>query len=310
MSPQIRLKNVTKQFGASRALAGVTLEIGAGVTGLLGPNGAGKTTLIKVLLGLVRATSGEAEVLGFRLPGYARHVRSRVGYLPEDDCYVGGLTGIEMVQYMARLAGYPAVESLRRSHEMLDYCGLRQERYRDVATYSTGMRQKLKFAQAIVHDPPLLILDEPTTGLDPEERVAMLGRIRHMASQAGKTVVLSTHILPDVQATCDHVVIMARGRVQLADAMARLIYRTTSSVEVRVLDSPARFTAEARHAGLTVQEDGEGRLQISGLPAEGASLVWQCADRAGTALTVITPVRTPLEQTFRDAIEEAGRANS
>ena len=139
--------------------------------------------------------------------------------MPEDDCYLPGLSGVEMLQFAARLSGIPAVEALRRSHEILDFCGVEQERYRDVDTYSTGMRQKLKFAQAIVHDPPLLILDEPTAGLDPEEREAMLARIRLLAARAGKTVLLSTHILPDVQVTCQDVVILACGRVRVAERL-------------------------------------------------------------------------------------------
>jgi ABC-2 type transport system ATP-binding protein len=132
MQTLIRLQDVTKDYGPFRALDGVTLEIGPGVTGLLGPNGAGKTTLIKVLLGLVRTTSGAGEVLGQELREDSRSIRSQVGYLPEDDCYIPGLTGIEMIQYMARLAGQPALEGLRRGQEMIDFCGLRQERYREV----------------------------------------------------------------------------------------------------------------------------------------------------------------------------------
>jgi ABC-2 type transport system ATP-binding protein len=157
--------------------------------------------------------------------------------MPEDDCYISGLTGVEMVQFGARLSGLPAVEGLRRAHEILDFAGIEQERYRPVETYSTGMRQKLKFAQAIVHDPPLLILDEPTAGLDPEERVAMLSRISILVKKVGKTTIISTHILPDVQASCDQVIILARGRVVVADRLDALNRPTSPGYTIRVWGS-------------------------------------------------------------------------
>jgi ABC-2 type transport system ATP-binding protein len=309
MQSLIRLNNVTKQYGSFRALDDVSLEVGPGITGLLGPNGAGKTTLIKVLLGLVRTTAGGGEVLGYSLRDDAKRIRANVGYLPEDDCYIGGLSGIEMVQYMARLWGQPSLEGLRRSHEIIDFCGLQQERYRDVATYSTGMRQKLKFAQAIVHDPPLLILDEPTAGLDPDEREGMLGRIRWMAAHAGKAVILSTHILPDVQAVCDSVVIMAGGRIRRNEPMSQLL-RQADAVHVTMLGSTDAYALEVRRAGYQVRAEGGGRLAVLGLPAGGDQLLWDWARAADVTLSSVTPGRTSLEKMFLDAIQENRRADS
>ena len=170
MTSLISLENLVKDYRKMRAFAGVDLEINSGITGLLGPNGAGKSTLIKVLLGLVKVTSGTGTVLGHRLGIEGRAIRNKVGYMPEDDCYIPGMTGVEVVQFSACLAGLPPVEALRRSHEILDFCGMQQERYRKIETFSTGMRQKVKFAASIVHDPEFLIFDEPTSGLDPEER--------------------------------------------------------------------------------------------------------------------------------------------
>ena len=155
--------------------------------------------------------------------------------MPEDDCYLPGLIGVEMVRFAARLSGLPSVEALRRAHEILDFCGIEQERYRPVETYSAGMRQKLKFAQSIVHDPPLLILDEPTSALDPEEREAMLQRIRILAAKHGKSVLVSTHILPDVQAICDTVIILAKGRVRLVEKLSVLSRPVSPAFHVRVL---------------------------------------------------------------------------
>ena len=192
------------------------------MTGVLGPNGSGKSTLIKALLGLVQIQEGGGSVLGHAWPDHVRVIRDKIGYLPEDDCYIAGLVGIESVAFMARLSGLPGLEGLRRAHEIMDFCDIGEERYREVETYSTGMRQKLKFAQALVHDPPLLILDEPTTGLDPDQRQSMLSRIKTLARDHGKTVMLSTHILPDVRSVCDQVVMLVRGTVRLADSLDNL----------------------------------------------------------------------------------------
>lgn len=222
MSNLIELDRISKRFGAFHALRDVSLSVSNGVTGLLGPNGAGKSTLIKILLGLLRPTSGSGKLLGFEIGRQAREIRANVGYMPEDDCFLYGLSGVEAVQFSAQLSGLPSLEGLRRAHEILDFCGLAQERYRSVDTYSTGMRQKLRFAQAIVHDPPLLILDEPTSGLDPEEREIMLRRIKRLTTQHGKAVVICTHILPDVQAVSDSVVILVHGSIRVSDQLENL----------------------------------------------------------------------------------------
>lgn len=173
-----QLESVRKSYSGKQVLNDVSLAIPEGVVGLLGPNGCGKSTLIKSILGLVSIDSGKGKVLGLDWPNQVRIVRDLVGYLPEDDCYIQGLQGIESIQMMARLSGLQKKEALRRSHEVADYCDLGQERYRNVETYSTGMRQKLKFAQALVHDPKWIILDEPTTGLDPAQREQFLDRDR------------------------------------------------------------------------------------------------------------------------------------
>ena len=252
----VELNSIEKRYGRVSALQKVSMTVGSGVTGLLGPNGAGKTTLIKVLLGLVRITSGTGRVLGFDLVRDAQSIRQNVGFMPEDDCYIAGLSGVEMVQFAARLSGYSPLESLRRAHEILDFCGMEQERYREVDTYSTGMRQKVKFAQAIVHDPPLLILDEPTAGLDPDERVAMLHRIRTLSQEAGKAVIISTHILPDVRATCDLVVILAQGEVRVVDTLESLSCPSSPAVQVRTAGDSGPLVERIKASGGQVKCDG------------------------------------------------------
>jgi len=211
MDALIRLDQITKDYGSIRALEDVSLSLGPGVIGLLGPNGAGKSTLIKVLMGLVRVTRGSGEVLGYRLGRQFRQIRASVGYMPEDDCYIAGLAGVEVVRFMARLSGLPSIEAMRRAHEICDFCGIEEERYRNVETYSSGMRQKLKFAQAIVHDPPLLILDEPTAGLDPNQIHDVRETIRKLGQS--KTILLSTHILQEVEAMARRALFIDEGRL-------------------------------------------------------------------------------------------------
>jgi ABC-2 type transport system ATP-binding protein len=303
------LQDITKDYAGVRALDGVSLQIGGGVTGLLGPNGAGKTTLIKAILGLVRIQHGRGEVLGFELNGESRAIRANIGYLPEDDCYLPGLSGVEMLQLAARLAGLPAVEALRRAHEILDFCGAEQERYRAVETYSTGMRQKLKFAQAIVHDPPFLILDEPTAGLDPEEREAMLGRVRLLAERAGKAVLLSTHILPDVQATCQHVVILARGKVSISERLAVLNQPSSPALNVEVFGESRQLVDRLRQAGMCVQELPDGTLALVGAEGDAGPQIWECAREAGVGLLRIVPAKNSLEQIFLEAVGKGPHAD-
>lgn len=302
MSVLIELEDITKYYGQFRALDRVSLQIQSGITGLLGPNGAGKSTLIKVLLGLVKMTSGRGRLLEYELGRQSREIRAHVGYMPEDDCFLHGMTGVECVQFVAQLSKFPAIEGLRRAHEILDFCGLAQERYRTVETYSTGMRQKLRFAQAIVHDPPVLILDEPTSGLDPEERQVMLNRIRLLARDQGKAVLLCTHILPDVQSISDSVVILARGRIQVSQSLAELSRPAVPSLEVRLLGSAERFLEGMRQRGIEVASTSNGLLILQGPPDELTQTVWQTARASDVGIRSMTPSRNSLEEIFLNAV--------
>jgi len=306
----VALEGICKSYGAVKALDGVTLVIEPGITGLLGPNGAGKTTLIKVLMGLVRVSAGRGHVLGFELTEQAQAIRQHVGYMPEDDCYIAGLSGVEMVQFAARLSGQPPVEALRRSHEILDFCGVEQERYRAVDTYSTGMRQKLKFAQAIVHDPSFLILDEPTAGLDPDERIAMLHRISVLSSKFGKSVLLSTHILPDVRETCQMVVIVARGKVRVTDALDALSRPTSPTLHIRTSTDPKSLIDLIRCSGGNVTIGSDGTLQVFVDRPDAERQIWLWADEAGVALRSLVPARNSLEQIFMETVRGEDHADS
>lgn len=302
MSSLIELQNITKDYGNFRALDWVSLNIGPGVTGLLGPNGAGKTTLIKVLLGLVKTTSGRGRLLDFELGRQAHEIRAHVGYMPEDDCFLYGMTGVESVQFVAQLSRMGRIEALRRAHEILDFCGLAQERYRPVETYSTGMRQKMRFAQAIVHDPPVLILDEPTSGLDPEERLIMLNRIRLLARDNGKAVLICTHILPDVQTISDSVVILARGRVQVSERLVDLSRPAVPALEVKLQGDPTSFQESIRDRGIPCEERARGVLLMHGDPVQLSDVVWKQAAETGVVVRSLTPSRNSLEEIFLNAV--------
>jgi ABC-2 type transport system ATP-binding protein len=306
----IELHDVTKAYRSCLALENVSLSIGSGITGLLGPNGAGKSTLIKVMLGLVSVTSGSGRILDLPFGTNYKTIRQFVGYMPEDDCYISGLSGVEMVRFVARLSGMPSTEALRRAHEILDFCGVEQERYRFVETYSTGMRQKLKFAQAIVHDPPLLILDEPTSGLDPRERQIMLGRIRSLAERSGKTVLISTHILPDVQSVCDHVVILAYGRVRISERFDVLAQPVQPAYQVRVLGDAQEFIRLVQREGLQIDQARDGTLNIQGMNASTIQRIWRWAEQAGVGIRLLRPAKNSLDEIFVQAVRREQDAGS
>ncbi len=279
--------------------------IPSGITGLLGPNGSGKSTFIKSLMGLVQASSGSGTILGRSWPGEVRTIRESIGYLPEDDCYIAGLSGIESVALMANLSGLPKVEGLRRAHEICDFCDFGEERYRGVEGYSTGMRQKLKFAQALVHDPPLLILDEPTTGLDPAQRESMLRRIKTLNVRYGKSILLSTHILPDVKTICDSVIIMVGGEVKVVDTLERLSQPTEPTVHVNVTGDSGRFVARIQDAGFSVVEDCDGSLRISPVSNENVVEIWHHAAAAQTKIRRLVPAMNSLDKIFIDTAKAA-----
>ncbi len=297
----IDLQGVTKTYGRITALSDVSLKIFPGVTGLLGPNGSGKSTLIKALLGLVHTQAGSGHVLGYSWPKDVRAIRDNVGYLPEDDCYIAGLTGIESVTLMARLSGLVGGEGLRRAHEMLDFCGFGEERYREVESYSTGMRQKLKFTQALVHDPPLLILDEPTTGLDPDQRAAMLNRIRNLATKQGKSVILSTHILHDVRSVCDNVVILIRGAVRVVDSLENLSRPVEPTVRIVVAGDTDAFSRRLSQSGYRVEiDDEQGGLRVEVKNTDDASSLWRLAAETNTPIRVLEPAVNSLDKFFME----------
>jgi ABC-2 type transport system ATP-binding protein len=307
MQPLISLNAVSRKFGAFLALDDITLSLPPGRIGLLGPNGAGKSTLLKILMGLIPPSSGSGHVLNEELGGDRDtegnwRLRRLIGFMPEADALVPGLTGVEYVSLAGELYGMPRREAIRRAHEVLSYLELEEARYRRVEEYSTGMKQRAKLAQALVHDPPVLLLDEPTSGLDPAGRDAMLRLVKALAVDHGKSVLLSTHLLADVEAVCERVVIMAGGRVRGEGTVAELCARRQDRFRVRVQGEAAlciEFRAGLTNAGVKLlTETGPGEWRVA-VPAEWTNLAFfKLADTHGVVVRSLTRDDETLEELF------------
>ncbi|MCP4219188.1 MAG: ABC transporter ATP-binding protein [bacterium] len=222
MSKIIELKNIVFSYGNFKAIDNVNLEVGQGVHGLLGPNGAGKTTLMKVILGFLDPSSGNGTVLGHDIRLSHVDVRRKVGYMPESDCLIPGMDAVSLTAYLGELSGMPRQEAIKRAHEVLYYVGLEESRYRMADTYSSGMMQRLKLATALVHDPELLFLDEPTSGMDPQARQEILDLITDISKKGKMNVIISSHILADIESTCRNVVIMNKGKIVANETISHI----------------------------------------------------------------------------------------
>ncbi|MEZ6004203.1 MAG: ABC transporter ATP-binding protein [Planctomycetota bacterium] len=307
----IEIRGLHKHYGSVHALRGVHLVLPSGTVGLLGPNGAGKTTLLKLLLGMLAPDGGQARIADLD-PAKASErlaIRQRVGYMPESDCLVPGMSAVELVALMGRLAGMPRTDAMTRAHEVLDYVGTGEERYRKNEEYSTGMKQRIKLAQALVHDPPILLLDEPTNGLDPKGRRFLLDLVADLGRNQGKHVLLCTHLLRDVERTCEHVVVLKGGQVVQQGDLADLTAANQAVVRVTVTGDSAGLVQHLREQGSLVQpvRDGVFDLTMAGAPLTGDDLVLAAA-RHRTVLTGLEPQRTTLEQAFLAALEDRGVA--
>jgi len=300
----IELEDLTKTYGSVTALAGLSLALPEGAVGLLGPNGAGKTTMIRSLLGLVRVDSGRGSVLGHDLARDPLAIRQVVGFVPEDECLFPGVTGVQFVAYAGELVGMPPRDALRRAHEVLDYVELGEARYRRAESYSTGMKQRLKIASGIVHDPRLLILDEPTNGMDPAGREDVLALCRDLARNKGMNLLISSHLLPDVEAVCDHVVVLGRGRLLAQGGLDELKQPHSREFEVRVRGDRGRFAE--RLAGLGVaSEPIDDYLRVALPEGTGVDLLWAAAEESSEQIRRLRPRRSTLEEVFLQAVRGA-----
>lgn len=252
--PLIATQALTRTYGPVTALDALSVTIAPGITGLVGANGAGKSTFVKVLLGLVDPTSGEASVLGHDIVRERRAIRELVGYMPEHDCLPPEMSATEFVSFMARCSGLPATAARERAAEVLRHVGLFEERYRPMGGYSTGMAQRVKLAQALVHDPRLLILDEPTNGLDPAGRDEMLALVERTGREFGIAVLVSSHLLGELERICDQVVLIDGGRLVRAESIRNLTGETGTLV-VEVDGDGAAIAATLSAQGLAVRQE-------------------------------------------------------
>ena len=305
--------NLTKRFPRVTALDRLTVDVQPGVVGLVGANGAGKSTLIKILLGLAPATEGTAQVLGLDVATEGSAIRERVGYMPEHDCLPPDVSATEFVVHMARMSGLPASAARERTADTLRHVGLYEERYRPIGGYSTGMKQRVKLAQALVHDPQLVLLDEPTNGLDPVGRDEMLGLIRRVHSDFGISVLVTSHLLGELERTCDHVVVVDGGKLLRSSSTADFTKATPLlAVEVTDRQSDPSFDADAAlrerltGAGLSVVGDGGGRVLLVELKGEETyDLIRDAVADLGVGLVRMEQRRHRIAEVFQDRADSA-----
>ena len=303
--PVARLERVSVTFGSVAALREVDAVFEAGAVGLLGPNGAGKSTMLKALLGLVTPDRGQMRVLDLDVARDALQIRARLGYMPETDAHIPGMNAVSFVAYCGQLAGLPTTDAMRRAHEVLHYVGLGEARYRNIETYSTGMKQRIKLAQALVHDPDLLFLDEPTNGMDPNGRDEMLELIRDLAHRKSVNLILSSHLLPDVEQACDHVVVMDRGAVVANGPIAELKGPSGQLYELRVKAGKVAFIATLQAAGIECHDSEDDLFRVFVPEPMGPRDLFALAHQHGVQVRHLKPSVPTLEDVFARAVGEA-----
>jgi ABC-2 type transport system ATP-binding protein len=298
----IEARRLVKQFGAVTALAGLSVKVPEGRVGLLGPNGAGKSTFIKLALGIFAPSGGSVTVLGENVATAGPELRQRIGYMPEHDCLPDRLTGVEFVVEMAQVSGMGRQAAIQRTHEVLNHLRMGEEKYRPISEYSGGMRQKVKLAQGLVHGPELVILDEPTSGLDPQARREMLRTIRTLTELGHSNVLLSTHILHDVEQVCDHVIIVSQGRLQMVEQVESLLARLEDWVEVRVGEPRAAFCAALDKRKLEWQEHGPA-LRVGFRGDETFDAILAAAGESGAPLLQMERATRALEDLYLEVVK-------
>jgi len=305
MGNVINISNVHFSYNGCRALDGVTLALEPGVYGMLGPNGAGKTTLMKVLLGFLKPESGSGKILGHDIVTGSRSIRRDVGYMPETDCLIPILDGVGTVAYLGELSGMPRRQAIKRAHEVLFYVGLEEARYRKAGTYSTGMKQRLKMAQALVHDPRLLFLDEPTTGMDPHGRQEILTLIRDIASKGSMSIVFSTHILSDLEQTCDDVIIIDKGKILSIENIQHLKARNYDTYELKMKGNTEAFLRKLEEMDVHSHPAERGIVKIQVPQDFSQETFFKIAWENGTQIRHFKSCKTTLEDKFITLIEDA-----
>lgn len=301
----IDLENLTVDFGKQRVLDCVSVQFSGGSLGLLGPNGAGKTTLLKTLLGFITPNQGGGKLLDLDIRKQQLSIRQKLGYMPENDCHIPGMNAVTFVAYAGQLAGMKPKDSMQRAHEILFYAGLGEARYRNVDTYSTGMKQRIKLAQAMVHDPEMVFLDEPTNGLDPQGRMEMLDLIKDISRSKGIHVVLSSHLLPDVEWVCEQVLVIDKGRKMAAGRIDELKRGDGAVFECRVMGNEEAFLNGLQALGCRWASGDDGLVRIHMSDGLGSQSLLRVARDHRVQIRHLIPLRQSLEDVFLEAIGDS-----
>ncbi|NQT79147.1 MAG: ABC transporter ATP-binding protein [Candidatus Aminicenantes bacterium] len=297
----IEVKDIHFSYGKIKALEGITLDLSQDAIGLLGPNGAGKSTLIRILLGFLYPDRGEGRILDYDIKQQQSFIRKYVGYMPEDDCFIPELDAVSFTSYLGELSGMPRQEAMKRAHEALFYVGLEESRYRKVETYSGGMKQRLKLAQAIVHDPKLMFLDEPTSGLDPQGRNEILELIIDISSKKDIQVLISSHILPDIELTCSYVVILNKGKLAAQGEISKL-KEIRDLYEIKIKGEAEGFLQKLRDIKCRVEKMEEGLLKVYLPPDQDKQEIFRIAAEKNVQMRHFVKSESSLEDLFAKVV--------
>ncbi len=298
MTTLLEARGLTKRYGSIIALDSVDFEVQDGITGLLGPNGAGKSTAIKLFLGLLEPTAGSAEVMGEK-PYESVEIRARLGYMPEHDCLPTAITASEFLTHMAQVSGIPPAYARTRAADILRHVGLEEERYRPIGQYSTGMKQRVKLAQALAHDPVIVLLDEPTAGLDPGGREDMLRLIRRIGRDFGISIILSSHLMGDVETTCDRIIVLDGGRVTEEGAVSGFT-QETETILIDVDGNREELVTALASRGIKTVIDGSS-LALELASEEQYDAIRDALVETNARLRRMAPRRVQLTDIFRNA---------
>jgi len=298
----VEVKDLHFNYGKVKALDGVNLKLPGGAIGLLGPNGAGKSTLIKILLGFLTPDKGEGLVLGYDIKKQQSSIRRYVGYMPESDCLIPGMDAVSFTSYLGELSGMPRQEAMKRAHEVLFYVGLEESRYRNLETYSSGMKQRLKLAQAIVHDPKIIFLDEPTSGLDPRGRIEILDLIMDISSKKDIQVLISSHILSDIESVCSYVVILTKGELASQGKISDLKQINYSLYEIKAFENVERFIDGLRNIGCKVEQTTDKLIKVYLPPEKNPQDIISIAVEEKTQIRHFVKSQTSLEDIFAEVV--------
>ncbi len=298
----VKMEHIDFSYGKVKALEEIDIDLPEGAIGLLGPNGAGKSTLIRILLGFLPPDKGSGSVLGYDIQREQSLIRRYVGYMPENDCFIPGLDAVSYTSFMGELSGMPRHESMKRAHEVLYFVGLEESRYRQIETYSSGMRQRLKLAQAIVHDPKLIFLDEPTSGLDPKGRIEILELISDISSKKNIQLLISSHILPDIEHTCSYVVILNKGGLASQGRMKDLKEKQYSLFEVKIKGDSKKFIDRLNKLDYKVEETEDKFIKIYMPPGRNNFEIFKLAAEQNIQIRHFVKSKTTLEDLFAEVV--------